>query len=370
MHPISESAYKYGAAPLFELATCKRAKATLLLDDTLQYRELNPCCHGDVETMKSSFAALLAFLSLVGPTHAQSDSGQIGILFQRGRYMPIPMGTLIISVCSIFLACAILPISAISQQDASSSQRQTEDTIEGTIVSSSRDTVVVRTEDNQFHLFVFGPDTSKPRSIPNGARVRVVSTPGEEAGTRLASTITNIDANTKTPQNNAPDQAQPIPPAVRNVEHDIKRQARRWRIGVRAGASLDPELILFGVHSQIGPIFSRDVFFRPNAEFAFGEVTDLVALNPEAIYRLRVASRGSAWAPYYLGAGPNLTFLHQSFQTKPGQGREIDFSNLDFNAGFNILAGVQFRRGTFFEIKTSIYSQPAPVLRLIVGYNF
>jgi hypothetical protein len=39
-------------------------------------------------------------------------------------------------------------------------------------------------------------------------------------------------------------------------------------------------------------------------------------------------------------------------------------------AGFNILTGVQFRRGTFFEVKTSLYSRPAPTLRLILGYNF
>src|SRR2546425_1785162 len=72
----------------------------------------------------------------------------------------------------------------------------------------------------------------------------------------------------------------------------------------------------------------------------------------------------------YLGAGPALTFLHQSFQSQAGQGRNIDFGNFDFDAGFNILTGVQFRRGTFFEVKTSLYSRPAPTLRLILGYNF
>ncbi len=138
---------------------------------------------------------------------------------------------------------------------------------------------------------------------------------------------------------------------------------------MRAGVGLDPELILFGVHSQLGPIFHRDVFFRPNAEFAFGEVTDLIALNLEAIYRLPVSSRRGNWSAY-LGAGPALTFLHQSFQSQAGQGRNIDFGNFDFDAGFNILTGVQFRRGTFFEVKTSLYSRPAPTLRLILGYNF
>ena len=60
-------------------------------------------------------------------------------------------------------------------------------------------------------------------------------------------------------------------------------KARRWRLGVRAGAAFDPELFMFGVHSQMGPIFSPRVFFRPSAEFAFGEVTDLIALNLEGV---------------------------------------------------------------------------------------
>jgi hypothetical protein len=271
-------------------------------------------------------------------------------------------------VCSLLIACALSPLS-MSQESTTSSQRPSENTVEGTVVSSTRETVVVRTEDNQFQLFVFDRYTTKPRSLANGARVRVVSAPGEEAGARLASNITTLEPAPKEQGGTTPDKAQPIPPAVRDLEHDIKRQARRWRLGVRAGAGLDPELLLFGVHSQLGPIFRRDVFFRPNAEFAFGEVTDLIALNLEAIYRLPVVSRQAAWSPY-VGAGPGFTFLHQSFQSQQGQGRNIDFGNFDFNAGFNILTGVQFRRGTFFEVKTSIYSRPAPTLRLIFGYNF
>jgi hypothetical protein len=35
-----------------------------------------------------------------------------------------------------------------------------------------------------------------------------------------------------------------------------------------------------------------------------------------------------------------------------------------------VLAGMQSRKGTFLELKTSLYSGPAPKLRLIIGYNF
>jgi hypothetical protein len=273
------------------------------------------------------------------------------------------------STCALLIACALSPMSAMSQEATTSAQRQSETPIEGTVVSSTRETLVVRTEDNQFQLFVFDRYTTKPRVLPAGTRVRVVSGPAREDGARLAAIITTLEPPPKEQVGTASDQAKPIPPAVRDLEHNIERQARRWRVGVRAGAALDPELIVFGVHSQLGPIFHRDVFFRPNAEFAFGEVTDLIALNLEAVYRLPVTSRPAAWSPY-VGAGPGFTFLHQSFQSTQGQGRNIDFGNFDFNTGFNILAGVQFRRGTFFEIKSSVYSRPAPVLRLIFGYNF
>ena len=265
-------------------------------------------------------------------------------------------------ICFLLIACVLSPISATSQQNTSS-QHQSE-TVEGMVVSSTRQTLVVRDDDNQFHLFVFNRDTSRPRSVPIGSRVRVESAPGEEAGTRVASTISVLEAPTQQ-AGKAPTEAKPIPPKVRDLEHEIKREARNWRLGVRAGAGFDPELLLFGVHSQMGPVFHPSVFFRPNAEFAFGEVTDLVALNLEGVYRWPMSIGRGNWAPY-VGAGPNLTFIHQSFSG----GRDIEFGNFDFDVGFNILAGVQYRRGTFAELKTSLYSRPAPVLRLIFGYNF
>jgi len=273
-------------------------------------------------------------------------------------------------ICTVLILCALAPL-AMSQETTSSSQQQgdNENTLEGTVVSSSRDTLVVRTENDQYQLFVFDSSTTKPRVIAPGARVRVVSTPGEEAGSRLASSVAVLAPAPSAQGNTATTQAAPVPPQVREVERKINHEARRWRLGVRAGAGLDPELLMFGVHSQMGPIFNRNVFFRPNAEFAWGEVTDLIALNLEAIYRLPVTARRQNWS-VYVGAGPALTFLHQSFQRQQGQGRNIDFGNFDYDTAFNILAGLQFRRGTFFELKTSLYARPAPTLRLIFGKTF
>jgi hypothetical protein len=269
------------------------------------------------------------------------------------------------SGCFLLVAFSLLSTLAVSQENTTSAQPQSQSTIEGTVASATRQTFVVRTEDNQFYLFTFNRYTDKPQSIAVGSRVRVESRPGRETGTRLATRVSTLEAAPSTPQRAAGTEAAPIPESVRNVESDIRREARRWRLGVRAGAAFDPELFMFGVHSQMGPIFSSRVFFRPNAEFAFGEVTDLIALNLEGVYRFPRSAERSNWSPY-VGAGPALTFIHQNFEA----GRNIDFGNFDFDAGFNILLGMQSRRGTFVEAKTSLWSRPAPVFRLIVGYNF
>jgi len=265
---------------------------------------------------------------------------------------------------SLLLAFSFLSSAAVSQENTTSAQAQNESTIEGTVASVTRQTFVVRTADNQFYLFTFNRYTDRPQSIPVGTRVRVESRPGAETGTRLATRVTTLEA-ASTQQRAVGTECAPIPESVRNVESDIRREARRWRLGVRAGAAFDPELFMFGVHSQMGPIFSPHVFFRPSAEFALGEVTDLIALNREAVYRFPRSAERRTWSPY-VGAGPAFTFIHQSFQA----GRDINFGNFDFDAGFNILVGMQSRRGTFVEAKTSLWARPAPVFRLIVGYNF
>lgn len=284
-------------------------------------------------------------------------------------------------VCSLLVACAMVSWPAYSQQDNnssnhSSSQSQNDTTVEGTVVASSHITFVVKSDDDQFHVYTFDRNTNRPRTLSVGTRVRVVSDEGDQPGARHATDVTVLDeahgtggGATASSANASARQAAPVPPSVRNVENQIHHEARRWRMGARAGVGLDPELVLFGVQSQMGPIFSRNVFFRPNADFEWGEVTDMVALNLEAVYRMPTTVRGGAWVPY-VGLGPSLNFIHQSFQTQAGQSRNISFGNFDYETGLNVLMGMQNRHGTFFEIKTSLYSQPAPVLRLILGKNF
>jgi hypothetical protein len=271
------------------------------------------------------------------------------------------------NVLALALLVLWLATSAVGQQG--NSQNPLNDSgVEGTVVSSSRETLVIRTSENQFRLFVLDRYTVRPPKLTPGARVRVTSTPTDETNVRLATNITLPEEVPPGQSAAAPEQAAP-PREVRDLERDIQKQVRRFRIGVRAGAALDPELFLFGVHSQIGPFFHRDISFRPNAEFAFGEVTDVIAMNLEAVYRLPISSRQGRWSAYF-GAGPALNFINQDFERSKGESSGVSFSDFTYDTGFNVLTGLQFRKGTFFELKTSLWSKPAPTLRLIFGYTF
>ena len=138
-------------------------------------------------------------------------------------------------------------------------------------------------------------------------------------------------------------------------------------MGVRAGVGLDPEVITAGVHAKVGPFFNRDVYLRPNAEFGIGEVTTMMALNFEAVYRLPITERQSRWS-VYAGAGPGFNFIDRNFQAAQAGSRDIYFNDFDFQGSLNVLAGVEFRNGMFVELKSGAYSTPQT--RVMIGYSF
>jgi hypothetical protein len=266
------------------------------------------------------------------------------------------------ALCRFAVFAVLITSSTASAQNAAAPPAE-ESTFTGVVVSSTRSTLVVRGAEGQYRLFVFERNIARP--TPVGSQVRVTSTPGDQPDVRVASDVTILQA---APAGQAAGSPPVIPPEVRRTERDIRRQVRRYQLGVRTGVALDPELVLLGVHSQVGPFFISDVFLRPNVEFAFGEVTALFALNLEAIYRLPISSRQGRWSAY-VGVGPGFNFLHQNFERNEG-GSRIDFGDFHSDTGLNILGGLRYRSGVFTELKTSVYSDPAPSLRLIIGYNF
>jgi hypothetical protein len=274
----------------------------------------------------------------------------------------------LLGICAVFVfTCSILIAQDSSVPSApeprKTAQNNDDPTIEGTVVSSTHNTLVVRDDNGQYHLFTYDRGTPPNQPMQAGERVRVTAGPPDEDGTRVANNVMVEQPATGRASNSGQGvHAAPPPPQVQHVEGEIENEARRWHAGGRIGVGFSPELFLFGVQSQIGPIFNRHIVFRPNTDFEFGELTDMWDLNLEGAYRFNTTFR-RGWVPYF-GLGPSLNFIHQGVNKN-----DVSFGNFDYKTGFNVLIGAQ-RRRTFLEMKTSLWSAEAPVLRLIIGYNF
>lgn len=178
-------------------------------------------------------------------------------------------------------------------------------------------------------------------------------------GRPLASAVLSESGNQ---QSNAPADA-------RQAEDGLERAARRFRIGAEGGVGLDPELIMFGAHGAFGPLFTRNVEFRPGVEFGIGELTTTFGVNLDVLYMLPGGPRGAGWTPY-VGAGPNFALSHRGIDADEldDDGNRFDFSDTDFEGGVNFIAGARRRNGMFLEMKATAYG--VSNVRLLVGFNF
>lgn len=260
------------------------------------------------------------------------------------------------------------PSAAFGQSPAGISQAVRDATSAGTIVSATTRTLVIRTDADQYELYVLDSSTTRPQALPVRASVTVMSRPSEELGAPVA-TLVRITAPPPEQEPRpvgttgvAPAADEPIPQAIRDAERTIQRQVRRYRIGMRAAAGLDPELMAIGAQGQLGPFFSDNVWARPNIEFGFGEVTTLIALNLEGMYRLPLTVQQGRWS-VFVGGGPGFHFQNRGF----GEG-ESRFHDFDLDTGLNLFIGLQLRSGMFLELKGTSYA--APATRFVIGYNF
>lgn len=170
--------------------------------------------------------------------------------------------------------------------------------------------------------------------------------------------------------------SQTAPSDVQQLASQLERQARRLRIGLNAGVALDPELISINAFSTFTPFLQRGIMVRPNIELAFGEVTTLIGINVDGLYMLPGLRRSIRWAPY-VGAGPNFTFSHrgvdeEDFISDPDvpevDNDRFDFSQWDWNNGFNFIVGARNPSGTFFEMKGTAWGVAS--IRLLGGFEF
>ena len=267
--------------------------------------------------------------------------------------------TVLVTFGAIVLA---FPAAAAAQHPTESAQQSGTRRTAGTVTSARRGSIVVRSDQGQFVVFVVNRDTVRSPAVRPGARVSVVTMSNDIDAAPTAIAITLLaDA----PEGTATAD-EPVPAEVRRLEAQIERQVRRYRVGVAGGVALDPELISMGAHATLGPFFNRNVAFRPNLELAIGEVTTLLVLHLDVLYTIPGATRQTRWAPY-VGAGPNVSFSHRGFEGDEDDNR-FDFDEFNADSGFNVIAGAQNPNGAFVEMKATAYG--VANVRLLVGFNF
>ena len=237
--------------------------------------------------------------------------------------------------------------------------------------SIGKNSVVVRTDDGMFFVYTMDKYTVHKQALTQGARVSVLTlrTDTEAAPTALA-----IDVLPK-PQGLAetPPEEQlsdPVPPSVRKVESDIERQFQRYHGGFQFGAGLDPTLLSLMGFAGFESRFSKNLMFRPAAEFAFGELTKLFAIHLDGIYTLPGFSKMTRWSPY-VGIGPNFAISHRNFEGETVNGttiNKIDFGDWSWNNGLNFIVGARSPGGGSFELKGTAWG--ISKVRLLAGYQF
>jgi hypothetical protein len=275
----------------------------------------------------------------------------------------------ILRVLSILFVSALPGVAGQAQQNppdapsATSDQTQGNDhVVEGTVISTTAHTLVVRSDDNRYHLFTYDARTVPKEAVKAGVRVRVNGSAPDSQGTQVAENVAVIHPGAAAANGSEAQAAQP-PASVNKVSKEIESEARRWHVGGRVGFGLSPELFMFGPQMQVGPFFSQHLLFRPDLEFGFGELTDMYAVNAEAAYLFNSAMFHRQWNPYF-GMGPSFNFIHQS-----ASNGTTSFSDFDYNTGFNVFVGTQ-KHKTFLEVKTALWAPKTPVFRVFVGYNF
>jgi len=242
----------------------------------------------------------------------------------------------------------------------------------GTVTSMGRGSMVVHTDQGRFIVYSLEPSFIRIPTVQPGARVRVTTASSDTDVAPTALSIETLPAR----QGLGEQRSQTAPRDVQQLAAQIERQARRFRIGLDAGVALDPELISINAFSTFTPFLQRGIMVRPNVELAFGEVTTLFGINIEGLYMLPGLRRSIRWAPY-VGAGPSFAFSHRSVNeeefisdpTAPMVDNDrFDFSQWDWNNGFNFIVGARNPNGTFFEMKGTAWGVAS--IRMLGGFEF
>jgi hypothetical protein len=131
----------------------------------------------------------------------------------------------------------------------------------------------------------------------------------------------------------------------------VPASAAAQGLGVRAGASVDPDQFYFGGHYESRPLVEQ-LHFKPNVELGIGDDITTLGLNLEFVYKIPIDD--SPWR-IYAGGGPAVNFY--SFN-----------NNSSTEGGLNVLLGAETEQGLFFEIKLGALNSPD--VKVGVGYTW
>ncbi len=124
-------------------------------------------------------------------------------------------------------------------------------------------------------------------------------------------------------------------------------------LGVRGGATMNPDQIHFGGHYE-SPALIEHLHFKPNIEVGVGDDITLVGANFEFVYKF---GEYGDWG-FYAGGGPAVNFY--SFDSDAIDG--------ETEGGANFLVGAESRQGLFFEVKLGV--EGSPDFKFSVGWAF
>ena len=116
-------------------------------------------------------------------------------------------------------------------------------------------------------------------------------------------------------------------------------------IGARAGVSGNPDQFHFGLHFETREIADH-VTARPNFELGLGDGTTLLALNFEFVYSMPL--RRQPWRLYFGGGPAANIYAYPSPVPVYPPGHQFPESGV--SPGFNVLGGIEHRRGFFGEL--------------------
>ena len=299
-----------------------------------------------------------------------------GVVLKESSRFSVAFAATVIIVSGSSIVGAQEPAASAPQRaqepSAPATQNDQRQTV-GTVSSSGRGSIVVRTDEGRFIVYTVDRRlVGVPRFEP-GTRIRITTAADDDDPVPTALAVDRLPAR----EGLAQQPTDPVPANVQRLTAQIERQARRFRAGVFRGAALDPELISVDAFATLTPWPQPRLAVRPSFELAFGELTTLIGLHLDVLYSLPGIRPSARWAPY-VGAGPNFSFSHRGIEEEEFLERgatddddddgRFDFSQYDWNNGFNFIVGARNPNGTFFELKATAYG--VANIRMLAGFEF